>query len=126
MSAYSDLRLDVTPTALRPSILIWVAQSRTYKNARRASANLAAQYATRPATRCWIRDDRGLQGNPPGAATYRVAPTAARLQQGPRAAHSAVCQVLFAALRLALLLLGVGQLLDPVRLLAIDPTPPSP
>jgi hypothetical protein len=64
MSAYSDLRLDIPPTALRPSILIWAAQSRTCKNARRASANLAAQYATRRATRCWIRDDRGLQGNP--------------------------------------------------------------
>jgi len=53
--------------------------------------------------------------DPSATCMDRVAPTAGRLQQGPTAAHPAVCQVLFGPLRLALLLLGVVQLLGPVR-----------
>jgi hypothetical protein len=69
--------------------------------------------ATQP--RCWIRNGREFQRNLPATCMDRVAPTAGRLQQGPTAAHPAFCQVLFGPLRLALLLLGVGELLDPVR-----------
>ena len=64
----------------RKPILIGRLGAEPDTNARRASADLAAQYATRPATRCWIRNGRGFQRNPPATWMVRVAPTAGRLQ----------------------------------------------
>ena len=43
-------------------------------------ANLTAQCAIRPATRCWIRHGREFQPIPPAAFMHRFAPAAARLQ----------------------------------------------
>jgi hypothetical protein len=115
-SAYSDLCLDVTRAPLRSadpdlggSGLNWQECAAGFGRPRGAVCD-SARHPLLDAQRPRIPAQPSCNVRGPSRANGGSSPV------GTNGRHPAVCQVLFGPLRSALLLLGVGQLLDLVRL----------